>query len=297
MRVVEPKHFVKELPKKKKFSKSLLLFIVALMFISGGAIWYFKYQSDKQDEVAINTNSDTKVEDLATDETEVIEEPVTVDNVKDSLRIFLDNEFKIFYDNLLQPNLQTVVNPPSITGNDLADVRIRKIAEDRGYRLRSSPILSLSSVEGARVQEPVIESWKNLKKAAADKGLSISIVSGYRSVEDQRALFTQRLAATGATVESVANGDSDDLVNKVLITSSIPGYSKHHTGYTLDLLCAGYVFENFKNSPCQTWISADNYKVAKENGFIPSYPPLADVQGPDPEAWEYVWVGTDLLYE
>ncbi|MDO8265584.1 MAG: D-alanyl-D-alanine carboxypeptidase family protein [Candidatus Saccharibacteria bacterium] len=297
MRVVEPKHFVKAPHKNKKSNKPVFMVIFALLFIGGGIAWYVLGKNNGQDSAVVSTISNSDVEGSTIDETDAIDEPVVVDNVKDTLRLFLDNEFKLFYDNLLQPNLQTVVNPPSITGNDLADARIRKIAEDRGYRLRSSPVLSLSSVEGARVQEPVVESWKKLKKAAADKGLSISIVSGYRSVEDQRALFTQRLAATGATVDSVANGDSDDLVNKVLITSSIPGYSKHHTGYTLDLLCSGYVFENFKNSPCQTWITADNYKVAKENGFIPSYPPLADVQGPDPEAWEYVWVGTDLLYE
>jgi len=94
----------------------------------------------------------------------------------------------------------------------------------------------------------------------------------------------------------VAAGAADDKVNTVLITSSIPGYSKHHTGYTLDLLCGGWEFENFKNSPCQKWIIADNYKVAKENGFIPSYPDGADIQGPDPEAWEYVWVGAERLY-
>ncbi len=265
------------------------------MFIASGSIFWYLNHKNKQDAVVNNqTISETET---SVDVPAEIEEPVVVDNVKDTLRIFLDNEFKIFYDNLLLPNLEKIENPPSITGNDIADARIRKIAEDRGYRLRSSPIAPLSTVDGTRVQEPVVESWKKLKKAAAEKGLSISIVSGYRSIEDQRALFLQRLAAAGGSVEAVANGEADDIVNKVLITSSIPGYSKHHTGYTLDLLCSGYAFENFKNSPCNDWIIADNYKVAKENGFIPSYPPLADAQGPDPEAWEYVWVGTDLLYE
>ena len=128
-------------------------------------------------------------------------------------------------------------------------------------------------------------------------GHNITVISGYRSVERQRSLFLSRLAATGATIKEVAAGTADEKVNQVLITSSIPGYSKHHTGYTVDLLCAGFAFEDFKNSTCNVWISDDNYKLAKQNGFIPSYPPLADSQGPDPEAWEYVYVGTDLLYE
>lgn len=213
-----------------------------------------------------------------------------------TLRIFADNDFKNFYDQLRLPNLTPVENPPIISGNDVADARIRQIAESRGYRLRSSPSGQLSSADGQPVQTSVVASWNGLKAAAAAQGLQLSIVSAYRSVENQRSLFLSRLSATGATIDQVAAGNADDKVNYVLITSSIPGYSKHHTGYTLDFLCAGWEFENFKNSPCNAWISADNYRVAKENGFIPSYPPAADIQGPDPEAWEYVWVGVEHLY-
>ena len=147
------------------------------------------------------------------------------------------------------------------------------------------------------MQAPVVQAWLGLKSAAATEGLSMSIVSAYRSVSHQRSLFLTRLAATGATIQQVADGLADDKVDSVLVTSSIPGYSKHHTGYTIDILCAGWAFENFKNSPCNSWMIANNYKVAKEHGFIPSYPENADQQGPDPEAWEYVWVGTDVLYE
>ena len=293
MRVVEPKQF-HPVSKQKNHHLRNVIFISILVALLSGAGYTFIY--NKSNEVTVATvNERVENESVNQPGNNLSDEPI--DTVKDTLRIFTDNEFKVFYDNLLQPNLTRVENPPSISGNDIADARIRKIAEDRGYRLRSSPTIDLASLEGSQVNPAIVDSWQSLKSAATNAGLKISIVSGYRSESTQRSLFLSRLADAGASIEEVANGTADDIVNQVLITSSIPGYSKHHTGYTLDLLCAGYVFENFKNSPCNTWLSADNYKVAKENGFIPSYPPLADAQGPDPEAWEYVWVGTDFLYE
>lgn len=294
MRIVEPKHFEQQKPPAKKRTKPTFLILTVL--IVAPVLAWIQFRPDgatsNQESGAVNNESNESTEENIT-----IVESVPVDTVKDTLRLFSDNEFKIFYDNLLQPNMLKVENPPVISGNDIADARIRKIAEDRGYRLRSSPAGKLISIEGNMLQPQILDSWKTLKAEALKKGLTMTIVSGYRSVEDQRNLFLERLSATGASIESVAEGKSDKQVDKVLITTSIPGYSKHHTGYTIDILCSGYAFENFKNSPCNDWIIADNYKVAKENGFIPSYPPSADAQGPDPEAWEYVWVGTDLLYE
>lgn len=291
MRVVEPSSYKVSQPKKKRSYRlhlAIFTFLIAVLF----CVFFLIRGNDKakpQDTQQVAEQQDSKPDQTSPDD--------PVDNVKDTLVVFSPNGFRTFYDNLRLPNLEIIENPPVISGNEIADARIRKIAEDRGYRLRNSPSSTLPSVDGYQLQEPMIESWKKLRSQASSAGLNMSIVSGYRSVSDQRALFLQRLSALGVTIDQVASGTADDKVNKLLITTSIPGYSKHHTGYTFDLFCAGFEFENFKNSTCNTWLSADNFKVAKENGFIPSYPPGADLQGPDPEAWEYVWVGTDLLYE
>ena len=294
MRILEPNRLNLQKPdKNRRFKPGLVAFVMFAMI--SVLAWSLLKPKNLNTDSGFNTkNAEKKELDLDIAD---ISNSLPVDTVKDTLRIFSDNEFKIFYDNLLQPNMMKVENPPVISGNDIADARIRKIAEDRGYRLRSSPAGDLISIEGNMLQPQISPSWKSLKSAASKKGLTITIVSGYRSVDEQRNLFLQRLSAAGTSIESVAAGKSDKQVDKVLITTSLPGYSKHHTGYTIDILCSGYAFENFKNSPCSDWIIADNYAIAKENGFIPSYPPSADAQGPDPEAWEYVWVGTDLLYE
>jgi hypothetical protein len=290
MRVVEPQNFKERnvAKKSRKIGEKQLALVcgVGLLVVAVVAL----YPRDEEAVVVEQPSSQAiQVEDVVQEVAVQAAEP-------NSIREFGDNEFKFFYDNLVQPNLTRVENPPTITGNDVADARIRKIAEDRGYRLRSSPTTELSGVDGHLVQAPVVAAWKQLQSSAAKNGYRMTIVSGYRSVENQRSLFLQRLAAAGGNAELIVKGEADAIVDKVLVTSSIPGYSKHHTGYTIDLLCAGYDFENFKNSPCNDWLIKDNYKAAKEAGFIPSYPPAADAQGPDPEAWEYVYVGTEFLY-
>lgn len=290
MNVVEPDNFSKQPPKKNKSSKKIVLLSIAIILT---AVIFAIVRSNQT-----GAPTQENATEFFQDSTENTNEQETLNAVdKKELRVFEDNEFTVFYNNLLQPNLERVENPPFITGNDIADTRIRKIAEDRGSRLRASPSVELVSVDGFLLHEAVQETWELLQTAAQNASLSMSIVSGYRSVDQQRELFMERLQLAGATVESVASGLSDAIVDKVLVESSIPGYSKHHTGYTIDLLCAGYAFENFKNSPCNDWLTANNYQVAKEYGFIPSYPPLAEAQGPDPEAWEYVFVGKELLFQ
>jgi LAS superfamily LD-carboxypeptidase LdcB len=290
MRVVEPKNFrtnTDSTNKNKKYPKTLFaLFFVIIAMAS--MLVALRSGPEAADSPAVQTTA-TQVDTPTQDEIPQSSER--------SLREFSPNEFRLLYENIVQSNVSRIENPPAITGNDLADTRIRKIAEDRGYRLRSTPTTELTVVNGIPLQAVVWPAWQKLRDSASRNGLQISIVSGYRSVENQRSLFVNRFAAAGGSTAKAAAGDADEIIDKVLTTSSIPGYSKHHTGYTIDFQCAGTAFEEFKTSACHTWLSADNYKVAKELGFIPSYPLGADMQGPDPEAWEYVYVGTDILYQ
>ena len=90
---------------------------------------------------------------------------------------------------------------------------------------------------------------------------------------------------------------ADEIIDRMLQTSTIPGFSKHHTGYTLDItdLTSGMDFTEFAQTEGFKWISANNYLNAKRFGFIISYPEGVTNQGPEPEAWEYVWVGVEVL--
>ena len=281
MRVIEPRG--KKQNKKAQFSL-LPALIAAVLFVALILVVRVIGSIDGT-AVVVNTqvitdteeNNEQKDDELGT-------------NIK-SLEDFSGDELRLYYDNLVQPGLNLVEIPPAITGNDIADTTIRQQAELRGYKLRAEASAQLYLAEGLLVQNPVVEAWKGLKQDVAEAGQEISLTSGFRSIVDQRSLFNSKLRELGVSVEDIVNGIASDEVDEALERVAPPGYSKHHTGYTIDVICTGYAFFSFSDSSCFDIISADNYAIAKKNGFIPSYPSEANNQGPNPEAWEYVWVG------
>ena len=90
---------------------------------------------------------------------------------------------------------------------------------------------------------------------------------------------------------------SEQVIDERLRWSAIPGYSWHHTGYAIDLREGIFELKQFIYSESYQWLIADNYRQARTHGWIPNYPPGIQNQGPDPEPWEFVWVGdVDLLW-
>ena len=213
--------------------------------------------------------------------------------------------FKAFYDNFRYPDVRQITASPVITGGEEADRRIVAIAEERGYRLRGEGSRdSLVSIDEKWLQPAAASAWQNLKEEALKDGIVLGLISGFRSVERQRTIFLNQLARQSEkiigrkyTAEEIAEGKADAVIQGILRTYSIPGFSKHHTGYTLDITDAGSGrdFTDFAETGGFRWISDNNYLNARRFGFIPSYPEGVSNQGPIPEAWEYVWVGEPAL--
>lgn len=218
------------------------------------------------------------------------------------LKQFTGQQFKDLYRSVIYPNTQQFNDPPPITDNIEADNRIRSMAEARGYHLTSIPIQAIVKIneprlEGDDLLQPLAaQAWADIKAAAHKDGIPLTLISAYRSPEYQRNLFTQRLYAHGVTAAQVAAAQADVAVQETLSLTAVPGYSRHHTGYTVDMWCEDKS-ATFLSSSCYRWISAHNYEHAKEYGWIPSYPAGTDEQGPEPEPWEYVWVGRTKLEE
>jgi LAS superfamily LD-carboxypeptidase LdcB len=197
---------------------------------------------------------------------------------KTVMRNFTGLEFAQFYNSYVYPATEKIEVPPVISGDSTADETTRIAAEARGYRLRSFPVVEQSKVtDDIYLQKLAATDWLKLEKAMQDNGLIIRLVAGYRSVDDQRQIFLSR------------SGD--------LATTSPPGYSRHHTGYTVDFGCGATDGGIFEYSACYEWLAKDNYKNAKEYGWMPSYPPGAGLQGPDPEPWEFVWVSRAAMIQ
>jgi hypothetical protein len=297
MRIIEPKN-VGQRKRVKKRSKAVPLFALFLL-VGAGSAAFFAY---KKGYISLPTKKNAAVAEVKGVQVEA-SQPDYVPPVKTKFRIFTNEEFRTLYDTFVYPNTQAITDPPPITGNAVADERIRKLAVARGYKLRSIPVEPIRKVEGVGLgeddllQAKAVDSWIVLQAAAKKAGLPLQISSAYRSPEFQRNLFMSRLLARNVTVDKIAAGLADAQVSEELHVTAIPGYSRHHTGYTVDFVCNGIGLSGFIDTTCYKWLSANNYENAKKAGWIPSYPPNTGIQGPEPEPWEFVWVGTDAVME
>lgn len=289
MRVIEPKKQPIRTVYKKRSSWKLA--VIALCIIGLAAVAY-RFFANKQ---PTQVSSDSPVA------TKTTQQPAKQTVKKTgTFKEFTGQQFKDLYYSIAYPNTQQVSEPFSITGNIDADIRIRTLAEARGYKQTVVPQAAIVKINEPRLNgdnllQPLAASgWESLKSSAKADQVPLSIISAYRSPEWQKDLFMQRLTANGAVVSQIAGGGQDIAINTTLGMTAVPGYSRHHTGYTIDLWCEDGS-GSFKASSCYEWIKKDNYLNAKKSGWIPSYPEGTDLQGPEPEPWEFVWVGTDVL--
>lgn len=183
------------------------------------------------------------------------------------------------------PSLETPEGQASITGDAELDDRIWQAAFGRGYRLQPVANGELASVAGVPMQPGAAEAWLALREEARSAGMGFTVSSAYRSPASQLTQFLSKL-----------EGSSDSAIDAALRWYSLPGTSKHHAGYALDFRYPTGTFGEFRSTPDYAWLAADNFAVPKRHGLIPSYPDDVENQGPNPEPWEFVWVGTGLVH-
>jgi len=213
--------------------------------------------------------------------------PPQAQTVEVEFPVYTGDEFKDLYDHAVRhvlPNLSPPAGRPAITGDPALDGRIWELATARGYVLRPVAGPDLASADGVPMQPQAAAAWLELKEAARGAGHGFIVSSAYRSPDTQRTQFNSKL-----------RGSSDEAIDAALTWYSIPGTSKHHSGYALDFRYADGTFAEFRDTADYGWLAEDNFYNAKRFGFIPSYPDDVATQGPNPEPWEFVWVGTDLI--
>lgn len=209
-----------------------------------------------------------------------------------------DNEVGRLFDGPL-PGVSERTSTPVATGNSAADERIRQVALGRGYLLRGEPLDPLGTYQGRGLQQRAIDDLVDLQAALAeDEGVTLTLTSAHRSATRQRQLFLEQLAASGFAVRGrvvtnaeIASGLADDVVNHAMRIAAPPGFSRHHTGLTIDVSSGGVGGFAFEQTAAYRWLTEDRYSNAFAYGWAPSYPPGASGQGPNPEPWEWVWIG------
>ncbi|WP_419912630.1 M15 family metallopeptidase [Candidatus Poriferisodalis sp.] len=201
---------------------------------------------------------------------------------------FTGPEFNELFTTAELPNLSSVSAAPTITDSAEMDEGIRTQAIERGYQRRPLPAdyaLMRLIDDGLALQHPAAKAWLALARDAAAHDIELRLVSAYRGHRYQRQVFLRPLETPY---------ELDDFAERMK-HSAPPGYSKHHTGYAVDIGHEGFSDSKFGESPAYEWLAADNFANAKKHGWIPSYPPDGGRQGPVPEPWEFTYVGVKAI--
>ncbi|ALB01624.1 D-alanyl-D-alanine carboxypeptidase [Francisella persica ATCC VR-331] len=108
------------------------------------------------------------------------------------------------------------------------------------------------------LEKNTYKAWLALKQAAANDGVSLFIVSGFRSYEYQQKIIDRKLAS-GQTLE------------QIMKVNALPGESEHHTGRAIDLTTGDekeVLTESFEKTYAFEWLTKNAYKY----GFKLSFP-------------------------
>jgi D-alanyl-D-alanine carboxypeptidase len=108
-----------------------------------------------------------------------------------------------------------------------------------------------------RLTPEAASSWQRMVSAARSDGITLLIVSGFRSFDYQADLIRRKLAA-------------GQLIGDILKVNAAPGYSQHHTGQAVDIATPGSrpLTEEFEESDAFTWLGQN----ARDFGFSMTYP-------------------------
>ena len=115
------------------------------------------------------------------------------------------------------------------------------------------------------------EAWRNLKTRAHDDGISLAIVSAFRSIDRQSEIVHRKLQA-GVPIE------------EILAVCAPPGFSEHHSGRAIDLTTHGSraLEVEFDQTAAFAWLNAH----AAEFGYYLSYP-VGNSSGYQYEPWHW----------
>ena len=145
--------------------------------------------------------------------------------------------------------LQALGIPPAYA--DERDLRLQPEASE----LTTARILK----DGRELQlaPAAAASWQAMVSAAAAEGITLLLISGFRSVEYQREILERKLRE-GQTLQ------------QILRVNAAPGYSEHHTGKAVDIGTPGCppLTEQFETTPAFRWLERHGAGL----GFRLSFP-------------------------
>jgi len=123
---------------------------------------------------------------------------------------------------------------------------------------------------------PAAKAWRELKAAANSDGISLFIISAFRSISRQVDIIRRKL-------------ESGVSIDEILTVCAPPGFSEHHTGCAIDLSAPGCrtLEEDFGRTPAFEWLHAHAGKYS----YFLSYP-INNQWGYKYEPWHWCFKNT-----
>ncbi|MBF8270420.1 MAG: D-alanyl-D-alanine carboxypeptidase [Gammaproteobacteria bacterium] len=120
------------------------------------------------------------------------------------------------------------------------------------------------------------EAWRRLRSTATAEGITLFIVSAFRSIDRQVEIIRQKL-------------DTGVAVKDILTVCAPPGFSEHHTGRAVDLSTPGSqaLEVEFEQTTAYAWLT----RRAGEFGCRLSYP-VGNPYGYQYEPWHWCFHDT-----
>lgn len=145
--------------------------------------------------------------------------------------------------------------------------------------------------QGFQMDTRAASHMKEMLAAAEKEGLSMLIISAYRSYNDQKQVFSTTMQ------QWIDQGYSlFDSYEETKKSVAVPGTSEHASGLAADITSASYTGLDDKqaNTKEAQWLMQHSY----EYGFILRYPPSkSSITGIVFEPWHYRYVGKEAAKE
>lgn len=108
-----------------------------------------------------------------------------------------------------------------------------------------------------RLTPATLAAWRLMQVSARSEGISLLILSAYRSVDYQCQILRRKL-------------DAGQSVEQILQVNAAPGFSEHHTGRAIDIGApeCPVLEERFEETTAFAWLQRNAAKF----GFTLSYP-------------------------
>ena len=243
---------------------------------------------DTTEETALSNDKDVNsfdavTSDIATDDSEIVDEHDLVDPTEDTANL----------EDLIESSKLAAIIESTEPVNGDGEVVFNKndwnlLLVNKQHTIPDDYEFTLGTIKGSmRCDERIIEPLTQMFAAAKEDGVNLIVCSPYRDLARQEYLFDRKMKGFIRSGMSYV-----DAYKTASITVTVPGASEHQIGLAVDIISDTYsaLDIGFADTPAGQWLAEHSW----EYGFILRYPlGKEEITGIQYEPWHFRYVGVD----